>query len=54
VSKLLIAVDKDTDGEEFIKLIAENEVRRVLITDEDKIVGLFSTSDVTKLARTSR
>lgn len=54
MSKPLIAVDKDTDGEEVIKLMAEKEVRRVLVTDEDEIVGIFSTSDVTKLARTGR
>jgi len=54
MSKPLIAVDKDTDGEEVIKLMAEKGVRRVLVMDEDEIVGIFSTSDVTKLARMSQ
>ena len=54
MSKPLIAVDKDTHGEEVIKVMARKGVRRVLVIDEDKIVGIFSTSDVTKLARTSQ
>ena len=54
MSKPLIAVDKDTYGEEVIKVMAEKGVRRVLVMDEDKIVGVFSTSDVTKLARMSQ
>jgi len=51
MSEPLITVDKDTDGEEVIKVMAEKGVRRVLVTDEDEIVGIFSTSDVTKLAQ---
>jgi len=54
MSKPLIAVDKDTDGEEVIKVMARKGVRRVLVTDEDEIVGIFSTSDVTKLAGMSQ
>lgn len=54
MSKPLISVDTNTDGEEVIKLMAEKGVRRVLVMDEDEIVGVFSTSDVTKLARMSQ
>ena len=49
MSKPLVTVDKDAEGEEVIKLMAEKRVRRVLVTDEGTIVGIFSTSDITKL-----
>jgi len=48
ISKPLVTVDKDTDPEEVIKLMAQKEILRVLVTDEHKIVAVFSTSDVTK------
>ena len=54
MSKPLITVDKDTHGEKVIKVMAEKGVRRVLVMDEDEIVGIFSTSDITKLARMSQ
>ena len=46
----LVTVDKDTDGEDVIKLMAEKGVRKVLVTNKEEIIGIFSTSDVTKLA----
>ena len=54
MSRPLITVDKDTDGETVIKLMDEKRVRRVFVTDNDDIIGIFSTSDITKLARTNR
>ena len=53
MSQPLITVDKDTEGETVIKLMDEKRVRRVFITDNNKIIGIFSTSDITTLARTS-
>lgn len=50
MSMPLVTVDKDTDGEEVIKLMAEKGVRKVLVTNKEEIIGIFSTSDVTKLA----
>jgi CBS domain-containing protein len=49
MSKPLVTVDKDVDPEAVIRLMADKRVRRVLVTDVDGIVGVFSTSDVTKL-----
>ena len=53
MSQPLITMDKDTHGEQVIKEMAERGVRRVLVTDENEIVGIFSTSDITKLATMS-
>ena len=48
-SKPLITVDKDTDAEKVIELMVEKKVLRIIITDKEEIIGIFSTSDVTKL-----
>jgi predicted transcriptional regulator len=53
MSKPLVTVDKETDPEDVINVMVEKEVRRVLVTDVDTIVGVFSTSDITKLAAMS-
>jgi CBS domain-containing protein len=53
MSKPLVTVDKDTEAEEVINVMAGKGVRRVLVTDEETIVGIFSTSDITKLAKTN-
>lgn len=51
MSKPLVTVDKDTTSEEAIRRMVENGVRRLLVMDKGKIVGIFTTSDVTKLAQ---
>lgn len=54
VSKPLITVDKDTDAEKVIEIMVEKRVRRIIVTDKDEIVGIFSTSDITKLPAMSQ
>ena len=54
MSTPLVTVDKDADPESVIRLMADKRVRRVLVTDVDRIVGVFSTSDLTKLAAMSQ
>jgi len=49
MSSPLITVDKDTTGEDAVRTMVKYRVRRLPITKEGKIVGIFSTSDVTKL-----
>lgn len=51
MSTPLITVDKDTTGEDALRTMVENRVRRLPITDKEEIVGIFTTSDVTKLAQ---
>jgi predicted transcriptional regulator len=51
MSMPLVTVDKDMDAEDAIRKMIKNKVRRLLITDKGKIVGVFTTSDVTKLAQ---
>ena len=46
----VITYDQNSQGEAIIKAMHEQGIRRVFITDEGKIVGIFSTSDITKLA----
>ncbi len=49
MSKPLVTVDRDTAGEDAIRTMVDNDVRRLPVTDEGRIVGMFTTSDVTKL-----
>jgi len=51
MSTPVITIDKDTDAEDALKTMVKTKVRRLLITDKGKIVGIFTTSDVTKLAQ---
>jgi predicted transcriptional regulator len=50
MSMPLVTVDKDMDAEDAIRKMNRNKVRRLFITDKGKIVGVFTTSDITKLA----
>jgi len=49
MSKPLVTVDRDTTGEDAIRTMVENDVRRLPVTDKGRIIGIFTTSDVTKL-----
>jgi CBS domain-containing protein len=50
MSTPIVTVNKDMEGEAVLKIMAENGVRKVLVTEKTGIVGIFSTSDITKLA----
>jgi predicted transcriptional regulator len=50
MSMSLVTVDKDMDAEDALRKMNKNKVRRLFITDKGKIVGVFTTSDITKLA----
>jgi len=45
----LITIDKKMSGEDALRMMVKHDVRRLLITDDDEIVGIFTTSDITKL-----
>ena len=49
MSSPIVTVDKKTSGEDTLRTMVKNDVRRLLITDNDEIIGIFTTSDVTKL-----
>jgi CBS domain-containing protein len=49
MSKSLVTVDRDATGEDAIRAMVENDVRRLPVTENDRIIGIFTTSDVTKL-----
>ena len=49
MSSPLVTVDKKTTGEDALKTMVKNDVRRLLITDNEEIVGIFKTSDISKL-----
>ena len=54
MSQPVITYEQNVQGEAIIKAMHEKGIRRVFITDDDgKIVGIFSTSDITKLAKMS-
>lgn len=49
MSSPLVTVDQNTTGEDALRKMVKNGVRRLLITDKEEIVGIFTTSDITKL-----
>ncbi len=51
MSTPIVTVDKDVDAEDAVKTMVKSKVRRLFITDRGKIVGIFTTSDVTKLVQ---
>ncbi len=51
MSTPVVTVDKEMDAEDALKTMAKSKVRRLLITEKGKIVGIFTTSDVIKLAQ---
>jgi len=51
MSTPVLTVDKDIDAEDALKTMVKTKVRRLLVTDKGKIVGIFTTSDITKLAQ---
>ena len=49
MSTPIITIDKSTTGEDALRTMVKHGIRRLLITDKELIVGIFTTSDVTKL-----
>jgi predicted transcriptional regulator len=49
MSSPLVTIDKQMTGEDALRTMVNNDVRRLLITDNEEIVGIFTTSDITKL-----
>ena len=49
MSQPLVTVNKNTTGEDAIRTMVDNDVRRLPVTDNERIIGIFTTSDVTKL-----
>jgi predicted transcriptional regulator len=49
MSTPLITADMQITGEDALRMMVNNNVGRLLITDNEEIVGIFSTSDMTKL-----
>ena len=49
MSSPLVTADKKTTGENALRMMVKNDVRRLLITDNEEIIGIFTTSDITKL-----
>ena len=49
MSTPLVTVEQHTTGEDALRTMVENGVGRLLVADKGEIVGIFTTSDVTKL-----
>ncbi|MBI5206628.1 MAG: CBS domain-containing protein [Candidatus Firestonebacteria bacterium] len=47
----LITVEADTDIYDASKIIANNNIRRLIITEKDKIVGIVTASNIAKNLR---
>ena len=46
----IVTVNKKTTGENALRTMVKYRVKRLPVTEKGKIIGIFSTSDVTKLA----
>jgi len=46
MSPNVVTVSPDDDVEDVRKLMADNQIRRVMVTDSDKLVGVISLGDV--------
>ena len=44
----LVTIQPDTDLEEALRLMAENQVRRLLVTEGDRLVGIVAQADVAR------
>ncbi len=54
-SPALVTVDPDEDLDEALRLMAEHQVRRLPVVEEDgKLVGIVAEADVARHARESR
>jgi len=49
LSQPIVTIDQDTDAEKVLEFMAKKGIRRILLTDKEQIVGIFSTSDIIKL-----
>lgn len=49
MSKPLITADSKISGQDALRKMVENDVRRLPVTEEGKIIGIFTPSDITKL-----
>jgi len=49
MSTPIVTADRKIIAEDAIRMMVKNNVRRLLITDNEEIVGIFTTSDITKL-----
>ena len=49
MSSPIVTVDKKTTGEDALRTMVKNGVRKLLIKDKEEIVGIFTTSDITRL-----
>lgn len=49
MSTPLVTIDTNTAGEDALRIMVKHGVRRLPITDRGEIVGIFTTSNVTKL-----
>ena len=49
MSTPLVTTDRNTAGEDALRIMVKHKVRRLPITDKGEIVGIFTTSDMTKL-----
>jgi len=46
MSKPLIAIDRGADLKEAIDLMIEKDIRRLVVTENGKVVGLVSNRDI--------
>ena len=49
----IVAVGPDTDAEEVSRRMQEAQVRRILVTEGDRLVGIISTADLARASSKS-
>ena len=48
INKDIVSVDKNDDINKALELMRENKIKRLLVTDKEKYVGVLSISDLFK------
>ena len=46
-----VSVSPDADIEEALELLAENQVRRLLVVEHDRLVGIVAQADIARLGK---
>ncbi len=47
MSKPVISISKDKSISDAVHLMKERDIRRLMVTEDDKLVGIISTKDIT-------
>ena len=53
-SKELVTVSPDDDFEDAMRLLAEHQVRRLPVVEEDRLVGILAQADIARVGKDAK